>query len=84
MRPSLKWVRLGLPVVIAAAGIVLGITVNFALGFNLLVAAAVVALANLWIRLAFQSERDREREAEARETFARTGRWPKERPRRRL
>jgi Flp pilus assembly protein TadB len=84
VRPSLKWVRLGLPVVIAATGVVLGITVNVALGFNLLVAAALVALANLWIRLAFLSERDREREAQARETFARTGRWPSDRPRRRL
>jgi uncharacterized membrane protein len=77
----MTWVRIVLPVAIAVAGIVLGITVNLALGFNLLIAAALVMLANLWIRLAFLSERDREREERAREEFGRTGRWPQERRR---
>jgi membrane protein implicated in regulation of membrane protease activity len=77
----MTWVRIVLPAAIAVAGIVLGITVNLALGFNLLIAAALVTLANLWIRLAFLSERDREREQRARDEFGRTGRWPQERRR---
>jgi hypothetical protein len=41
-------------------------------------AALAVLLLNLLFRLGAEGDREREAEAEAREEFARTGRWPDE------
>jgi drug/metabolite transporter (DMT)-like permease len=67
---ALAFVRIGLPALIAVAGIVLvvvGGDVGQGAGVALIGAAVLIVLANLFIRLAIASERDREREAERRE-----------------
>ena len=38
----------------------------------------MVVLLNLFLRLGWRDQRDREREEEAREHFDRTGHWPDE------
>jgi ABC-type transport system involved in cytochrome bd biosynthesis fused ATPase/permease subunit len=63
-------VRVVLPAVIAIAGIVLVIVGSDAArgaGIVLIGVAVLVVLANLFMRLSIQSERDREREAARRE-----------------
>ncbi len=69
MTPGLFLVRVALPVAIAVAGVVLlvigGDSAQGA-GIVLIGVAALVVLANLFIRLGLQSERDREREQERR------------------
>ncbi len=40
--------------------------------------AAFTVLADLWIRIAMSSQRDRDVEEDARERYAREGRWPDE------
>jgi drug/metabolite transporter (DMT)-like permease len=65
----LALVRIGLPAAIAVAGVVLlviGGDAEVGAGIVLLGVAALVVLANVFIRLALQSERDREREEERR------------------
>jgi hypothetical protein len=69
-------VRVGLPAAIAVLGAALLLAGQGALGGALLVTAFVVVLANLWVRLAIDSNRDRDDEAAARREFERTGRWP--------
>lgn len=68
---SLLLVRVVLPALIAVAGVVLvavgGDSAQGA-GIVLIGVAGLVVLANAFIRLAFQSERDREREEERRDT----------------
>jgi hypothetical protein len=67
---ALAFVRIGLPALIAVAGIVLVIVGGDSgrgAGIVLIGVAALVVLANVFIRLAIDSERDREREAERRE-----------------
>lgn len=74
--------RVGLPVAIAVAGVVLLIVGDDAgrgAGIVLIGVAGLVALANAFIRLGLQSERDREREERRRERYAERGRWPDER-----
>jgi drug/metabolite transporter (DMT)-like permease len=75
----LLWVRLVLPVATAFAGVVLivlgGETAKGA-GVFLIGVAALVVLANAFIRLSLQSERDREREEARRRYFDEHGRWP--------
>jgi hypothetical protein len=69
--------RVGLPVAIAVAGVVLLIVGDDAgrgAGIVLIGVGGLVALANAFIRLGLQSERDREREELRRER----GRWPDE------
>ncbi|HEY7076495.1 MAG TPA: hypothetical protein VH418_14050 [Solirubrobacteraceae bacterium] len=76
---SLIAVRVGLPVAIAIAGLVLVIAggdVERGAGIVLLGVAALVVLANLLMRLGIASERDREREEARRREFSRRGRWP--------
>lgn len=61
--------RIWLPVAIAVAGVVLiltGADAAVGAGIVLLGVAGLVVLANLFIRLAIQSQDDREREAERR------------------
>jgi xanthosine utilization system XapX-like protein len=63
-------VRIGLPAAIAVVGIVLvivGSETAQGAGIVLIGVAALVVLANLFMRLALQSEDDRRREAERRE-----------------
>jgi hypothetical protein len=78
----LRLVRIGLPAAIAAAGVVLivaGTTENEqGAGVALVGVALVVLMFNLFLRLGVASNRDREREADARAEFDRTGRWPDE------
>jgi Flp pilus assembly protein TadB len=66
---SLLLVRVALPAAIALAGVVLlviGGDAATGAGIVLVGVAAIVVLANLFIRLALRSERDREREEERR------------------
>ena len=78
----LRFVRIGLPAAIAAAGVVLiieGATENEqGAGVALVGVAIVVLLLNLFLRLGVSDTRDREREEAARDEFSRTGRWPDE------
>jgi drug/metabolite transporter (DMT)-like permease len=79
MRTRLLWVRLVLPVATAFVGlvlIVLGGDIVRGAGVFLIGAACLVVLANVFIRLGLQSERDREREEERRRYFDEHGRWP--------
>jgi predicted Zn-dependent protease len=66
---SLLLVRYVLPAVIAVAGVVLlviGGDAATGAGIVLIGVAGLVVLANLFMRLAIDSERDREREADRR------------------
>jgi hypothetical protein len=77
----LAFVRIGLPVLIGVAGVVLvavGGDSGRGAGIVLIGVAALVVLANLLIRLGMLSERDREREELRRREFSRRGRWPGE------
>ena len=86
MKP-IHLVRYGLPIAIAIAGIVLMIvgsgSIALAAGFVLIGDAAAVFTVNVLARLTISSQDDRDREQQAREIFARTGRWPESRGRRR-
>lgn len=65
----LKFVRYGLPAIIAAAGALLlavGSDAAQGAGVVLLGVALLVVLANLFLRLGLTSQHDREREAERR------------------
>jgi hypothetical protein len=65
----LPFVRFGLPAVIATVAVALVVFANDAArgaGIVLIGVALLVILANLFIRLALSSERDRDREAERR------------------
>jgi hypothetical protein len=78
----MAWLRIGLPLAIAVAGVVLLIAGDDAgrgAGIVLVGVAGLVVLANLFIRLSLRSEEDREREARRRDRFSRRGRWPDER-----
>ena len=69
--------RIGLPALIAVAGVVLivvGDETRAAMGVLRLGVALLVVLANLFVRLSLQSEREREQEAYNRER----GIWPDE------
>jgi O-antigen ligase len=75
--------RLWLPLVIAIGGVVAivighGHTGTAAAGVGLLLVALIVWMINWMYRMSVASNRDRDREEEAREYFDRTGRWPDE------
>jgi drug/metabolite transporter (DMT)-like permease len=77
--------RLWLPVAIAVGGLVLIILGHgsanspaAALGVGLIIVALIVWLLNWLFRMSVASNRDRDREEEAREYFDRHGRWPDE------
>ena len=91
-RALLAATRLWLPLGIAAAGIVLIVighgrvtsatdskTVITAAGVALLLVALIVWMINWMFRMSVASNRDRDREEEARDYFTRTGHWPDER-----
>jgi high-affinity Fe2+/Pb2+ permease len=76
--------RVGVPVAMAAAGVALIVDVHghdnstSAAGVSLIIAALIVWLINWMFRMSVQSNRDREREEEARQYFDQHGRWPDE------
>jgi drug/metabolite transporter (DMT)-like permease len=86
MRPPahllLTLTRVWLPIGIAVGGvvaIVVGGGVDSgvsATGVGLLIVALIVWLLNVMFRLSVSSNRDREREEEAREYYSEHGRWP--------
>jgi hypothetical protein len=72
-----------LPLAIAVAGVVAivigrGHTVVAGAGVVLLGIALIVWMINWLFRMSIESNRDREREEEAREYFDEHGRWPDE------
>jgi type IV secretory pathway TrbD component len=75
--------RLWLPLAIAVAGIVAivvghGTNGTAAAGVGLLIVALIVWMVNWMYRMSVQSNRERDREEEAREYFTVHGRWPDE------
>ena len=65
----MAWLRIGLPAAILVAGVILviiGGDAPLGAGIVLIGVAGLVALANVFMQLALQSERDREREEERR------------------
>lgn len=82
-RVLLAATRVWLPLAIAAGGVV-GIVIGHgrtsaaAAGVALIIAALSVSMINWMFRMSVSSNREREREEEAREYFDRTGRWPDE------
>jgi hypothetical protein len=88
--PWMSLTRIWLPVTIAVAGIVLiaigGTTPSLAvahggsglsaIGICLLLVALIVWMINWLFRMSIESNRDREREEEARRYFDEHGRWP--------
>jgi low affinity Fe/Cu permease len=90
-RGALSLTRLWLPLAIATAGIVLIVlghgrvstsgdthTLLAATGVALLLVALIVWMINWMYRMSVESNRDRDREEEAREYFDQHGRWPDE------
>jgi hypothetical protein len=78
-------VRVALPVALALVGVVAiiighGTTPVAGAGVVLIGVGLMVWMLNWLFRLGVESNRDREREEEAREYFDRTGRWPDEGP----
>jgi protein-S-isoprenylcysteine O-methyltransferase Ste14 len=85
----LKLTRIWLPLAIALAGVVLIVLGHASVstaadthsleaggGVALLLVALIVWMINWMYRMSVQSNRDRDREEEAREYFAKHGRWP--------
>jgi len=75
--------RVWVPVGIAVAGVVAivighGRTAAAGAGVALVIAALIVWMVNWMYRLSVESNRERDREEEAREYFDRHGRWPDE------
>ena len=90
-RFTMSLTRVGLPVGIALAGVVLIVighgsysdlasthSVESAGGVALLLVALCVWMLNWMYRLSVQSNKERDDEEHAREYFDRTGRWPDE------
>lgn len=75
---GLHAVRYGLPLAMAIGGIVALNLGDQEAGFGVVLigCAGIVLLINLLFRLSIVSNREREREEQAREEFERTGRWP--------
>ncbi len=87
----LRFTRIGLPLAIALAGVVLIVighgsysqladrhSLETAAGVGLLVVAVIVWMLNWMFRLSVSSNEEREEEERAREYFDRTGRWPED------
>jgi hypothetical protein len=93
-RKMLIVMRIGLPLVIAAVGVVMILighgrysdlahtqSLESAIGVALLLVAVIVWMIAWMARMSVESNRDREVEEEAREYFDRHGYWPDEGPR---
>ena len=83
MRWLLAITRIWLPLAIFIAGAVLigvghGQTGTAAAGVSLLIVALIVWMVNWLFRMSVESNRDRDREEEARRYFDLHGRWPDE------
>jgi protein-S-isoprenylcysteine O-methyltransferase Ste14 len=89
--PLMQIMRVWLPAGIALAGIVLiaighaayskatsSHSLESATGVALLIVAVIVWMINWMYRLSVRSNVEREQEEEARDYFARTGRWPED------
>jgi hypothetical protein len=75
--------RVWVPLAIAVAGVVAilighGRTSAAGAGVGLVIVALIVWMINWMYRLSIESNRERDREEEAREYFSRHGRWPDE------
>ncbi len=81
-RPLLNFVRFILPALIALSGLLLAALGQresaYEAGGLLISAGASVALLNLFYRIGVKGDKDRDREASARDCYDRTGRWPDE------
>ncbi len=83
-RLLLQATRVWLPLIIAAGGVAAIIAGGgadsgvSATGVGLLLVALIVWMVNWMFRMSVQSNRDREREEEARRYFDAHGRWPDE------
>ncbi len=82
-----KWfltaTRIWLPLAIAVAGVILifvghGTTSAAAAGVALLIAALIVWMINWMFRMSVESNRERDKEEQARDYYSRHGRWPDE------
>ena len=81
----LKVTRVWLPVAVGVAGLA-GIAVGHASvnsiwaagGVSLVIVAIMIWMINWMFRMSVESNREREREEQAREYFDRHGRWPDE------
>jgi hypothetical protein len=83
VRIILSATRIWVPAAIAVAGVVAivvghGETAAAGAGVGLVIVAIIVWMINWLYRIGVSSNRDREREEEAREYFDRHGRWPDE------
>jgi len=79
----LSLTRVWLPVAVALAGVVAiilgrGHTAAAGAGVGLIIVGIIVWMVNWMFRMSVESNRDREREEEAREYFDEHGRWPDE------
>lgn len=75
--------RILVPGAILVAGVVMLFFPSVsALGVGFILIAVLVWLTNFLARLIMASDRDRDRELQARETYLRTGSWPEQAPRR--
>jgi len=82
-RILLSLTRVWLPVAIAVAGVVAivighGSNAVAAVGVCFLIVALAVWMINWMYRMSVESNRERDREEEAREYFSQHGRWPDE------
>jgi len=77
---GLIFVRYGIPLAMAIAGIVCLVIGGDAAGSGVVLigSAGIVLLINLLFRLSLVSNREREQEERAREQFERSGHWPDE------
>ena len=93
-RTLLRFTRIGVPLLIAAAGVVLIVLGHASLseqstsralqsgvGVGLVIVAIIVWMINWMFRMSVESNRERDAEEEAREYFDRHGHWPDEAPR---
>ena len=74
---ALHAIRYGIPLVLFAAGVVVGaVTDSFAAAALFFSAATAVLLLNVLHRMGVEGDRDRDREDRARAYFDEHGRWP--------
>ena len=83
MKLLLSLTRVWLPVAVALAGVVAiilgrGHTAAAGAGVGLIIVGIIIWMVNWMFRMSVESNRDREREEEAREYFDEHGRWPDE------
>ena len=80
--PTQRFVRVWLPLLIIASGILLAVIVGtdaaYEGGALLVSAGASVWLLNVFFRIGVRGDSEREDERQARAEFERTGRWPDE------